>query len=138
MTQPGSDNSTAAIAEPDGYTLIIHIVTTAVISPLTQKDLQFNAERDFLPVAMIAKLPNVMIINRDIPAKNWREFVAWAKANPGAAAAVVKLSLGAGALLAVLGAILVPVGVLVGAGKKILRGFGGADVALAQGGGQCG
>ena len=70
-------------AAPDGYTLIVHIVTTAVIGPLLQKDLPFNAEKDFQPVAMIAKLPNVMIVNRDIPAKNLREFINWAKANPG-------------------------------------------------------
>lgn len=68
---------------PDGHTLIVHIVTTAVIGPLTQKDLSFNAEKDFQPVAMIAKLPNMMIVNKDIPAKNLREFIAWAKANPG-------------------------------------------------------
>lgn len=70
-------------AAPDGHTLIVHIVTTAVIGPLTQKELSFNAEKDFQPVAMIAKLPNMMIVNKDIPAKNLREFIAWAKANPG-------------------------------------------------------
>jgi len=70
-------------AAPDGYTLIVHIVTTAVIGPLLQKDLPFNAAKDFQPVAMIAKLPNVMIVNKDVPAKNLREFINWAKANPG-------------------------------------------------------
>lgn len=75
----------AARAAPDGYTLIIHIVTTAVIGPLTQKDLQFNVQKDFQPVAMIAKLPNAMIINKDVPARDLREFIAWAKANPGKA-----------------------------------------------------
>ena len=73
----------AARAAPDGYTLLFHIVTTAVINPLTQKDLTFDAVRDFQPVAMIAKIPNVMIVNKDIPAKDLREFIAWVKANPG-------------------------------------------------------
>ena len=73
----------AARAAPDGYTLLFHIVTTAVINPLTQKDLTFDAVRDFQPVAMIAKIPNVMIVNKDIPARDLREFIAWVKANPG-------------------------------------------------------
>jgi tripartite-type tricarboxylate transporter receptor subunit TctC len=72
-----------ARAAPDGYTLLIHIVTTGVIGPLTQKGLPFDVQKDFQPVAMIAKLPNVMIVNKDIPARNLREFITWAKANPG-------------------------------------------------------
>jgi len=72
-----------ARAAPDGYTLLIHIVTTGVIGPLTQKGLPFDVQKDFQPVAMIAKLPNVMIVNKDIPARTLREFIAWAKANPG-------------------------------------------------------
>lgn len=73
----------ASRAASDGYTLLFHIVTTAVINPLTQKDLNFEPIRDFQPVAMIAKIPNVMIVNKDIPAKDLREFIAWVKANPG-------------------------------------------------------
>jgi tripartite-type tricarboxylate transporter receptor subunit TctC len=71
-----------ARSSADGYTLLIHIVTTAVISPMLQK-VQFDPRNDFQPVGMIAKLPNVMIINKDIPASNLREFIDWAKANPG-------------------------------------------------------
>jgi tripartite-type tricarboxylate transporter receptor subunit TctC len=73
----------AARAPADGYTLLFHIVTTAVINPLTQKEINFDPVKDFQPVAMIAKIPNVMIVNKDIPAKDLREFIAWVKANPG-------------------------------------------------------
>jgi tripartite-type tricarboxylate transporter receptor subunit TctC len=73
----------ASRAAADGYTLLFHIVTTAVINPLTQKELNFDPVKDFQPVAMIAKIPNVMIVNKDIPAKDLREFIAWVKANPG-------------------------------------------------------
>lgn len=73
----------AAKSAADGYTLLFHIVTTAVINPLTQKELSYDPVKDFQPVAMIAKIPNVMIVNKDIPARNLREFVAWVKANPG-------------------------------------------------------
>ena len=71
-----------ARSKPDGYTLLIHIVTTAVISPMLQK-VSFDPQNDFQPVGMIAKLPNVMIINKDLPVTNLREFIEWAKANPG-------------------------------------------------------
>ena len=87
--KPGASGAIAsaelARAAPEGYTLVVHIVTTAVIGPLTQKGLTFDAAKDFQPVALIAKLPNVMIINKDLPARNLREFIAWAKANPGKA-----------------------------------------------------
>jgi tripartite-type tricarboxylate transporter receptor subunit TctC len=73
----------AAKSAPDGYTLLFHIVTTAVINPLTQKEINFDPVKDFQPVGMIAKIPNVMIVNKDIPAKDLREFIAWVKANPG-------------------------------------------------------
>ena len=75
--------SEAARAAADGYTLLFHIVTTAVINPIVLKDLSYDPVKDFQPVAMIAKIPNVMIVNKDIPAKDLREFIAWAKANPG-------------------------------------------------------
>jgi tripartite-type tricarboxylate transporter receptor subunit TctC len=85
--KPGASGALAsgelARAAPDGYTLLVHIVTTAVIGPLTQKGLPFDARKDFQPVAMVAKLPNVLIINKNIPAGNLREFIAWVKANPG-------------------------------------------------------
>jgi tripartite-type tricarboxylate transporter receptor subunit TctC len=85
--RPGASGALAsgelARAMPDGHTLLVHIVTTAVIGPLTQKGLPFDAQKDFQPVAMVAKLPNVLIINKDIPARTLREFIAWVRANPG-------------------------------------------------------
>jgi len=76
--------SEVARANPDGYTLIVHIVTTAVISPMLQK-VGFDPVRDFQPVGMVARLPNVMIVDKNLPVSNLGEFIAWAKANPGKA-----------------------------------------------------
>ncbi len=73
----------AAKAEPDGYTMLFHIATTAVINPLVMKNLTYDPLKDLQPVAMIAKIPNVLIVNKDVPAKNLKELVAWVKANPG-------------------------------------------------------
>ena len=73
----------AAHAAADGYTLLFHIATTAVINPLVMKNLTYDPLRDLQPVAMIAKIPNVLIVNKDVPAKNLKELIAWVKANPG-------------------------------------------------------
>ncbi|MBK8064329.1 MAG: tripartite tricarboxylate transporter substrate binding protein [Betaproteobacteria bacterium] len=73
----------AAKSAADGYTLLFHIVTTAVINPLTQKNLSYDPVRDLAPVAMIARIPNVLIVNKDLPAKNLGELIALLKANPG-------------------------------------------------------
>ena len=72
-----------ARAAPDGYTLLSNIVTSAVLTPITQaKTLTYDPIGSFQPVAMVAKLPNVLIINKDIPVRNLKEFAAWARANP--------------------------------------------------------
>ncbi|MGD9943334.1 MAG: Bug family tripartite tricarboxylate transporter substrate binding protein [Burkholderiaceae bacterium] len=75
-----------ARAAPDGYTLLANIVTSAVITPITQaQNINYDPVGAFQPVAMVCKLPNVLIINPDIPARNFTEFAAWARANPARA-----------------------------------------------------
>jgi tripartite-type tricarboxylate transporter receptor subunit TctC len=72
-----------ARAAPDGYTLMFHNVSTAAINLHLYKKLTYDPVKDFAPVSRLADIPNVMIINKDVPAKNLREFIAYAKANPG-------------------------------------------------------
>jgi len=80
----GSAN--VARSPADGYTLLSSIVTSAVLTPITQgKTLTYDAIGSFTPVGMVAKLPNVLIINKDIPARNLKEFAVWARANPARA-----------------------------------------------------
>ena len=92
--KPGASGMTATAvltrAPADGYTVLVQIITPAVIGPLTQKNLPFDPVKDVQPVGLIAKLPNVMIINTDIPATTVKEFLAWVKARPG------KVSYGSG------------------------------------------
>jgi tripartite-type tricarboxylate transporter receptor subunit TctC len=71
-----------AHAQPDGYTLLL-IPQSVTTNATLYKDLNFNFMRDIVPIAMISKLPLVMEINDDIPAKTVPEFVAWVKKNPG-------------------------------------------------------
>jgi tripartite-type tricarboxylate transporter receptor subunit TctC len=71
-----------AHAAPDGYTLLL-IPQSVTTNATLYKDLNFNFIRDIVPIAMISKLPLVMEITPSIPAKTVREFIAYAKANPG-------------------------------------------------------
>ncbi|MCS6766551.1 MAG: tripartite tricarboxylate transporter substrate binding protein [Candidatus Protistobacter heckmanni] len=74
----------AAKSPSDGYTIALGATTNLAVSPFLYKGLNFDARKDLTPVAMIGTIPNVLIINKSIPANNLKEFVAYLKANPGA------------------------------------------------------
>ena len=69
-------------AAPDGYTLGMTFATNT-INPSLYKSLPFDFQRDIAPVSGLADLPLVLVVNKDVPAKDVTEFVAYAKANPG-------------------------------------------------------
>jgi len=71
-----------ARAAPDGYTLLL-ATTTLTIQETLYKNLTYSALRDFTPVAAIAAGPQVLIVNKDVPAKNVQELIALAKSKPG-------------------------------------------------------
>lgn len=81
---------TVARTAPDGYTLLLGGTNNNVITPAVYKDLDFDAAKDFAPVAAIASDSMVLVVNPNVPAKTLPELVAYAKANPG------KLSSGGG------------------------------------------
>src|SRR5438874_2616406 len=72
-----------AHAEPDGYTLIIGHVGSLAMTPFMEKNLGYDVNRDFAPVSLLAKVPNIFVVHESVPAKNLREFVALAKKEPG-------------------------------------------------------
>ena len=72
-----------ATAKPDGYTLLLGSNTFA-LNPTLRKDLPFDSLKDFTPVAVVAIHPFVMVIHPSVKANNLQEFLALAKANPGA------------------------------------------------------
>lgn len=72
-----------ASSEPDGYTLGIATVSTHGINPAIYHNLPFDAEKDFTPISNLAAVPNVMVVNPKVPAKNMAEFVALVKKEPG-------------------------------------------------------
>jgi tripartite-type tricarboxylate transporter receptor subunit TctC len=85
--KPGGAGVTAmqdvAKAAPDGHTLILTHVGTMAVNPYMLKSQPYDVNKDFVPVTLLAKVPNVFVIHPDVPAKNFKEFVAYAKANPG-------------------------------------------------------
>ena len=73
---------TAVRASPDGYTLLL-VSTTSTINATIYDNLSYNLVRDIAPVAGIVRVPLVMVVNPSFPAKTVREFISYAKNNPG-------------------------------------------------------
>jgi len=71
-----------AHAEPDGYTLLICPPSPLSIQQLLYHDLKYDPTK-FVPIAMLAKIPNVLAVRPDFPAKTVQELIAYGKANPG-------------------------------------------------------
>ncbi|WP_314954375.1 tripartite tricarboxylate transporter substrate binding protein [Bradyrhizobium cosmicum] len=84
--KPGAGNNIATEsvvnAEPDGYTLQL-INPANYINASLYTNLKFNFVRDIAPVASFQRVPNVMTVNKDVPAKTVAEFIEYVKANPG-------------------------------------------------------
>ncbi|HEX2543545.1 MAG TPA: tripartite tricarboxylate transporter substrate binding protein [Ramlibacter sp.] len=72
----------AARAPADGYT-ILYNTSSITLSPALYKNLSYDVEKDFAPVALTAVVPLALVVHPSIPANNVREFVAYARANPG-------------------------------------------------------
>jgi len=73
---------TVVNAAPDGHSLIL-VGPPAAINASLYKDLRFNFLRDIAPIASFARQPFIMVVNPSVPAKSVREFIEYAKANPG-------------------------------------------------------
>ena len=79
-----------AKAAPDGYTLLMATSSAMGVNPTLYKKIAYDPVKDFQPIAMMAHLPFILVVNNDLPVKNLAEFIQYAKANPG------KLSYGSG------------------------------------------
>ena len=72
-----------AKSTPDGHTLILGHVGTLAVNPYMLSNQPYDVNRDFIPVTLLARVPNVFVIHPDVPANNLVEFVRYAKKNPG-------------------------------------------------------
>jgi tripartite-type tricarboxylate transporter receptor subunit TctC len=72
-----------AKAAPDGYTLEMGTVGTHAINASLYAKLPYDHVKDFVPVILVAGVPNVLVVNPSVPANTVAELIAYAKANPG-------------------------------------------------------
>src|SRR5690349_23294024 len=73
----------AARAAPDGHTIFGCNIASLAVSPALYKKLNYDPDRDFAPLGLIASNPNVLTIHPSLPAANIPQFISLAKAHPG-------------------------------------------------------
>ena len=73
----GGNIGAAAVARApkDGYTLLVGTVSTHAINPFIYKTMAHDTEKDFQPISLIARLPNMLVVNPKVPAKTVAELV---------------------------------------------------------------
>ncbi|ACP26565.1 conserved hypothetical protein [Sinorhizobium fredii NGR234] len=74
--------SNVARADPDGYTILMATVATHALNPLILKTKPYDPEKDFAPVSLLVIVPNVLVVNPELPAKSVQELLALLKASP--------------------------------------------------------
>jgi len=92
--KPGAGGNIGAEAvaksAPDGYTLVMGAIATHAINPALYPKLPYDPVRDFRHVALLVQVPNVLVVNNELPARSVPELIALAKRQPG------KLDFGSG------------------------------------------
>lgn len=73
----------AAKAEPDGHTLLMGHIGTLAVNPALYPKLAYDPLKSFVPVAWVARVPNVLVVPAASPSRSFRDFIARAQANPG-------------------------------------------------------
>jgi tripartite-type tricarboxylate transporter receptor subunit TctC len=72
----------AARAAPDGYTILSGHLGTNALAPAFYPSLGYDPQKDFEPIGLTAEYPELLVVRKDFPASNLKEFIAYAKANP--------------------------------------------------------
>jgi len=72
-----------AKSAPDGYTIMGGTISTHAINASLYKSLPYDPLKDFVAITLIARVPNMLVINPSVPAKDVKELIALLKANPG-------------------------------------------------------
>jgi len=72
----------AAKAPADGYTILSGHLGTNALAPAFYPNLGYDPQKDFDPIGLSAEYPELLVVRKDFPANNFKEFVAYAKANP--------------------------------------------------------
>jgi tripartite-type tricarboxylate transporter receptor subunit TctC len=72
----------AARAPADGYTILSGHLGTNALAPAFYPNLGYDPQKDFAPIGLTAEYPELLVVRKDFPANNLKEFVAYAKSNP--------------------------------------------------------
>ena len=72
----------AARAAADGYTMLSGHLGTNALAPAFYPNLGYDPQKDFEPIGLTAEFPELLVVRKDFPASNLKEFVAYAKSNP--------------------------------------------------------
>ena len=86
-SKPGGAGVTAMLdvskAAPDGHTLIVGHVGTLAVNPWMLKNQPYDVNRDFAPITLLAKVPNLFVIHPSVPANTFNELIAHIRKHPG-------------------------------------------------------
>ena len=126
-----------AHAVPDGYTILLGYIANLAIGPSLYLKLPFDPVKDFAPVTQLAVAPNILVVHPSVPAKNFQEFIAYAKANPTkinfASAAVASPGHLAGELLNIAAGIHMQHVPYKGSGQAVIDLLGGQVQVMVSG-----
>lgn len=85
--KPGAGGNLGAYfvakSAPDGYTLVMGAIATHAINPSLMANVPYDPIKDFRHVALVVQVPNVLVINADVPARTVKELIAYARERPG-------------------------------------------------------
>lgn len=81
----GGSVGTAYVAKApnDGYTLLLGTLSGNVINSFVYRNLPYDADRDFQPISLLVRFPNLLVVSKDVPAKTVPELIAYLKAHDG-------------------------------------------------------
>jgi tripartite-type tricarboxylate transporter receptor subunit TctC len=87
LNKPGAGGNTGsasvATAAPDGYTLLLGTVSTHGINPSLYKNMPYDHKKDFVAISQVSLVPNLLVVNPNLPVKTVPELIAYLKQNPG-------------------------------------------------------
>jgi tripartite-type tricarboxylate transporter receptor subunit TctC len=72
-----------AKSAPDGHTLVVGAIATHAINPALYPKLPYDPVRDFRHVALLIQVPNVLVVNNDLPVRSVKELIEFSRKNPG-------------------------------------------------------
>ena len=84
--KPGASGNIAmqeCAQSTDGHTMILGHIGTFAVNPFIFDKLPFDTNKDFRPITLLAKVPSLYVVNADLPAKDFKEFLALARSKPG-------------------------------------------------------